>query len=210
MRAQSAEFLRLADLAHARWLHGSRRSIDDSEARASAPGRGGTRRIAFRRGQWIIPVVRGPDVAGRVDRHVGEHLDAAALENVDNIAGLGASRVPLRVYAGQQNDATTARRKVADPYVVIAVNVQAPRYIDRAAAGVALRRGLGAVGTDHIDHAGGFRVLQHGSAEDLELLHDGRTVGNLRYWEVQGHVARHPNIVLRVERKGADADPGSE
>src|SRR5271166_909042 len=146
MRAQSAEFLRLADLAHARWLHGSRRSIDDSEARASAPGRGGTRRIAFRRGQWIIPVVRGPDVAGRVDRHVGEHLDAAALENVDNIAGLGASRVPLRVYAGQQNDATTARRKVADPYIVIAVNVQAPRYIDRPAAGVALRRRLGAVG----------------------------------------------------------------
>jgi hypothetical protein len=42
----------------------------------------------------IIPVVRGPDVAGRVDRHVGEHLDTAALENVDDIAGLGARRVP--------------------------------------------------------------------------------------------------------------------
>src|SRR5271166_5803536 len=101
-----------------------------------------------------------PDVAGRVDRHVGEHLDAAALENVDDIAGLGPRWVPLRVYSGQQNDTTTARRKVADPDVVIAVNVQAPRYIDCPAAGVALRRGLGAVGTDHIDHAGGFRVCR--------------------------------------------------
>jgi len=38
-----------------------------------------------------VPIVRAPDVAG----HVGNHLDAAALEDVDDIAGLGAGGMPL-------------------------------------------------------------------------------------------------------------------
>jgi hypothetical protein len=32
-----------------------------------------------------VPVVRGPDVSGRVNGHVGDHLDAAALEDVDDM-----------------------------------------------------------------------------------------------------------------------------
>ena len=48
------------------------------------------------------------------------------------------------------------------------------------------------------------------SAAILKLLHDGHAVGNLRWREVQGHVARHPEIALRVQGDAADADPGPE
>ena len=54
-------------LAHARRLHRRRDSIDDREARPTAPSRGGIdRRIAERR-FWEIPVVRRPNVAGWID-----------------------------------------------------------------------------------------------------------------------------------------------
>ena len=49
-----------------------------------------------------IRFICSPDVAGKVDRHVGDHLDAAALEHMDDIAGLGAGGMraprPIRRY----------------------------------------------------------------------------------------------------------------
>ena len=57
---------------------------------------------------WIIPVVRRPDVAGRVDGHVGEHLDGAALEHVDDVARSSCPRGwPFVSTPGHQHDATT-------------------------------------------------------------------------------------------------------
>ncbi len=52
--------------------------------------------------------------------------------------------------------------EVPDPHIVVAIEVQPPRDVDGAAAGEAFRRGLGAIGADHVDHAGGFRIHQHG------------------------------------------------
>src|SRR5262249_16691302 len=60
------------------------------------------------------------------------------------------------------------------------------------------------------DHAGAFLVLQHCFAHEPKLLHDGRAVGDLRHGKVQRHVARHPDVFLRVEREGADDEPGLE
>ena len=65
-----------------------------------------------------------PHVAGRINGHVGHHLDAAALENVDDIAGLGAGRMSGGVVPGQQRGGTTPH--IADPDIIIAVHVQAP------------------------------------------------------------------------------------
>ena len=56
------------DLAHARRLHRSRHPIDDREARTSAPGRGRAEADRGGRRFRVVPVVRRPDVAGRVDR----------------------------------------------------------------------------------------------------------------------------------------------
>ncbi len=66
---------------------------------------------------------------------------------------------------------------IADPDVIIAVHIDAPRDAFRR-AGEALRRGLGAIGTDHVDRpviaaAGSHDVLDHGLRDELELLHDG-------------------------------------
>src|SRR6516225_233530 len=53
-------------------------------------------------------------------------------------------------------------------------------------------------------------VLKHMVGDELELLHDGYAGGKLRLRCAQIHVARHPDIFLRVQGKGADADPGPE
>src|SRR5262249_25075037 len=111
----------------------------------------------------------------------------------------------FRLGPSHQHHATTL--KVADPNVVIAVDIQAPRYIDRPATGEPSRRRLGAVGTNHADQPGRFRVFQSGSTHDPKLLHDGRAVGNPWYWKVQGRIARHPDIALRVQCESTDADP---
>ena len=44
-----------------------------------------------------IPVVRGPDVTGWIDRYIRQHLDAAACEDVQDIAGFRARRMPFRI-----------------------------------------------------------------------------------------------------------------
>src|SRR5271165_7080193 len=72
-------------LADARRLHWRCHSVDHGETRPSAPRRGRTSRISLRRCQRIIPVIRGPYVSRRVDIYVGQHLDAATLEDVDDI-----------------------------------------------------------------------------------------------------------------------------
>jgi hypothetical protein len=71
----------------------------------------------------VIPVIRGPDIAGRVNRNVGEPLDTAAREYVDDIAALRVRRMSLRLVAGHQHDFTSF--EVGHPDVIIAVNVEA-------------------------------------------------------------------------------------
>src|SRR5262249_57279951 len=95
----------------------------------------------------VVPVVRGPDVAGRINGHVGYHLDAAALENVDDIAGLRAGRMPSGVVPGQQRGRTTPH--IADPNVIIAVDVQAPRDAFGGGGGTFPGR-VGGLRTGHI------------------------------------------------------------
>src|SRR5262249_57648907 len=77
-----------------RRLHWGCHPIDDGEARPSTPSRGRTGRMGAGGRLNVVPVVRGPDVAGRINGHVSYHLDAAALENVDAMAGLRARRMP--------------------------------------------------------------------------------------------------------------------
>jgi hypothetical protein len=62
--------------------------------------------------------------------------------------GLGARGMALRIVTGHQHDAATECS--GDPDVVIAVDRHAPRHIDYPAAGEAFRRGLGAVGANHV------------------------------------------------------------
>src|SRR6516165_8867732 len=194
-----------------RRLHRGRYPIDDGEARPSTPSRGRTGRIGAGGRFDAIPIVRNPDIAGRINGHVSYHLDGATLENVDDIAGLRAGRMPSGVVPGQQHGRTTPH--IADPNVIIAVDVQAPRDVERLAG--THRRELGAIRTDHVDLAGGpprwaFDVLNHMVSNELELLHDGYAVGKLRLRRLQVHVVRHPDIFLRVQGKGAHADPGPE
>jgi len=47
----------------------------------------------------------------------------------------------------------------------------------------------------------------HVRSGDLKLFHDGHAAGDLWWREVQGHVARHPKIALRVQGDAADANP---
>ena len=131
--------------------------------------------------------------------------EAAALEDMDHIASLGARWVALGVVPGQQGGGTTPH--VADPDVIIAVHIDAPREADRR-AGEALRRWLCAIRTDHVDLTGDacrwpHDVLERGISEDLELLHDGRVSGELRDRHFQVHVVGHPDVFLRVQRQGA-------
>src|SRR5262249_6133793 len=78
-----------AYLAHERRFHWGSDAIDHGDARASAPGRGRAGRIVGHHPLLVVPVVRGPDVACGVNRHLGDHLDAAALKLVDDIPSLG-------------------------------------------------------------------------------------------------------------------------
>src|ERR1700732_2476318 len=41
-------------------------------------------------------------LAKRLNRHLGDHLDAAALKLVDDVAGLGAGGMPLRIVTRRQ------------------------------------------------------------------------------------------------------------
>src|SRR5262249_12185402 len=190
----------------------SRHPIAYGEARPPARGRGGPGRIGAGSRLKFVPVVRDPNVAGRINGHVGHHLDAAALENVDDIAGLRAGPMSSGVVPGQQRGRTTPH--IADPNIIIAVHVHTPRDAF-GGAGEAFRGRLSAIGTDHIDRTGdarrwAFDVLNHMVSNELELLHDGYAFGKLRLRCAQIHVARHPDIFLRVQGKGAHADPGPE
>src|SRR5215472_7625427 len=112
------------------------------------------------------------------------------------------------------NSAAERPHILPTPDVIIAIDVQAPRDAF-GGAGEAFRGGLGAIGTDHIDRTGdtrrrAFDILNHMVSNELELLHNGYAFGKLRLRCAQIHVARHPDIFLRVQGKGADADPGPE
>src|SRR5215813_12231688 len=112
------------------------------------------------------------------------------------------------------NSAAERPHILPTPDVIIAIDVQAPRDAF-GGAGEASRGGLGAIGTDHIDRTGdtrrrAFDVLNHMVSNELELLHDGYAFGKLRLGCAQIHVARHPNIFLRVQGKGANTDTGPE
>src|SRR5271156_904402 len=208
-QAQSSVCSHLAD---ARRLHGGRNAVDNRESRTSAPGRGRSRRIRACGRFETVPVVRDPDVASRVNGNVGDHLDATALENVDDVASLGAGGMPFGVVPGQQRRGTSPH--VADPDVIIAVHVQPPRDAFRRAS-EALRRGLSAIGTDHIDRTCDSRrwshdVLNHSLRDELELLHDGYAIGKLRDRLFQIHVACHPDIAFGVQRQGANTDSRAE
>src|SRR5271166_1030642 len=119
----------------------------------------------------------------------------------------------LRIVTGHQHDAATECS--GDPDVVIAVDRHTPRHVDCPAAGEALRRGLGAVGANHVHNAGGhFGIgqegLHHVRGKDLELLHDGHAGGDLRLRKIRGHVARYPEVAFRVQGDAANADPAAE
>src|SRR5262249_48760147 len=141
-------------LAHERRFHWGSDAIDHGDARASAPGRGRAGRIVGHHPLLVVPVVRGPDVACGVNRHLGDHLDAAALKLVDDIPSLGAGGVTFRIVTCHQYYSTTI--EVTEPYVVIAINRKTPRYVDRQTA-KSLRRRLGAVGAGHLNDTGGLR-----------------------------------------------------
>src|SRR5208337_1475946 len=96
----------------------------------------------------------------------------------------------------EQDAATT---EVRHPDLILAVDRHAPGYVDHLAAVEAHRRGLSAVGANHVDHARdipGFEGLHQMLAGDLKLFHHRHAVGNDRRGKVQGHVARHPEIAL--------------
>ena len=82
--------------ANARRPHRGRHPIDYGEARSSAPSRGRTGRVGAGSRLEFVPIVCDPDVAGRINRHVGYHLDASALKNMDDIARLRAGRIARR------------------------------------------------------------------------------------------------------------------
>ena len=89
--------LHFSHLADARRLHRGRDAVDDGEALTATPSRGGAGGIFA--GVVVyetVPVVRDPDVAGGINGHVGDHLDAAALEKVDGIASPVGEKVRMR------------------------------------------------------------------------------------------------------------------
>ena len=98
-----------------------------------------------------VPVVRGPDVAGRVNGRVGDHLDAAALEDMDDIAGLRARRMALSVAPGHER---TQWPHMLPTQTSSLPSTFKPHGMLRL-AGETHRRGLGAIGADHVDGAGG-------------------------------------------------------
>src|SRR5262249_32467907 len=102
------------DLTHKRGLHRGRDAINDCETRPAAPSRDRLRWFVVDCCFGTVPIIRGPDVAGRIDHHVGEHLDGAAGEYVEDIAGLRAGRVSLRLGSGHQHYSTTP--EISDPY----------------------------------------------------------------------------------------------
>jgi hypothetical protein len=69
-------------------------------------------------------------LAKRLNRHLGDHLDAAALKLVDDVAGLGAGGMPLRIVTRHQYSLRIVTRhqyyattiEVAEPDIVLAVN----------------------------------------------------------------------------------------
>src|SRR5215472_4594069 len=87
-------------LTYARWLHRGRHAVDDRKSRASTPGRDGRGRILAGGSYQAVPVVRDPDVASRVNSHIGNHLNTATLENVDDIADFRAGGMTFGVVAG--------------------------------------------------------------------------------------------------------------
>ena len=130
---------------------GAATPVDNREARTSAPGRGRRRTIRASGRFETVPVVRDPDVAGRVNGNVGDHLDAAALENVDHVAGLGAGGCPLVLSPAS----SAAERPHMLPTQTSSLpSTFKPHGMLSAGPVKPLRRGLGAIGTDHVDRTG--------------------------------------------------------
>ena len=90
-------FLIRSRLTHDRSLHRCRDAVNDDDAVTAALGRDRTRRVIRDHPFDDIPVVRNPGVARRVDDHVGDHLDTAALENVNGVASLCSFRVAFGI-----------------------------------------------------------------------------------------------------------------
>src|SRR5277367_1666032 len=188
-------------------LHRGGDPVDNGDACSCAPGRGGTGRIIRHHRVFLVPVVRRPDVTSWVNRHLGYHLDAGALELVDHVPCLGTSGMPRRVLTRHQDHAPAI--EVAGPNVVPAVDGKAPRDVDRQTA-VSMRRRMGAVGTGHLHHAGGFygrRISEDVQTGDLKLRHDLRARGDNGRGEVQIDETRRPDIALGVQGDTADANP---
>lgn len=61
-----------------------------------------------------IPIVRSPDIAGRVDSNVRNHLYAAARKPVNEVAGPGAFGMSFGIVSGEQHGG--AILDVSDPH----------------------------------------------------------------------------------------------
>jgi len=67
-------------------IHRRRDFVDDAQARASTVREIGSLATT---GSMAFQLFAAPDVASRVNCHIGDHRDAAALELVDDLAGVG-------------------------------------------------------------------------------------------------------------------------
>ena len=105
----------------------------------------------------ISHVVRRPYIASRVDRYVSEVLKRAVAERVQQVTGLGAGWMPLRVVSRHVHHLMAGRRR--HPNIVVAIDVETPGSRQDPTAGKAGRNRLRAVGPNHTDDARGF----HGS-----------------------------------------------
>ena len=117
---------------------------------------------------------------------------------------------PFGSVAGHQHHATIARREVADPDIIIAVDVQAPRDVDRPVAGVAHAASSWVPsGRIMLMTPVDFGYFKHGLAQILNCSMMDAPSGTWASGS-PGTIARHPDILLGVQRQGADADAAAE
>ena len=118
-----------SDLAHARRLHRRCHSIDDGEV----PNRRPRSRLGRPDGPdgrlRGIPVVRRPDITRWIDRHVGQHLNAAVWKTWMTSPGFVPPDVPCVGSRHQHHPSCDPGD--ADPDVVVAVDVQTPGDVNR-------------------------------------------------------------------------------
>src|SRR5215467_15364765 len=185
-----------------RRLHWGCHPINDGEARPSTPSRGRTGRIGASSRLEFVPIVCDPDVAGRINRHVGYHLDASALKNVVKVTGL---KSPFDIVIDSQNRVWVAN---SSSDTVVRFPANDPTKVESFRAGIGVRA-LALDSKENVWVASNMdlRTPQPKLPEGISIMEQFKLITDHMFKYIEGPPARITGAVNMIRPDGTQPAP---